>query len=68
MDKMTGKVIIEMTNEGRVNVSLDGLPLDKVLLYGLLEVGKEAVKQIVEDSKRKIQLPGPMRILPTNGS
>ena len=68
MDKPTGKFIIEMTEDGRVGIKLESLPLDKVLLYGLLEVGKEAVRQIVEDSKRKIQLPGPMRILPANGS
>ena len=67
MAKMAGTFTITVTETGQVNVNVENLPLDKIVLYGLLEVGKEAVNQIIAESKKKIQMPPVSRILPFNG-
>ena len=68
MAKMAGTFTITVTETGQVNVNVEHLPLDKVMLYGLLEVGKEAVSQIIAQSKAKIQMPPAGRILDFNGA
>lgn len=51
------RIIIEQADDGRVGVRIENLPADKITLYGLLEVARDAIPKIVEHAGGKIQLP-----------
>jgi hypothetical protein len=51
------RIVIEQADDGRVGIRIENLPADKVTLYGLLEVARDAIPKIVEQAGGRIQLP-----------
>lgn len=59
--------MIVLTAPGQVQVQISGLPIDKVTLYGLLDVAREALREIVEQNQGKIIMPALGASLEPNG-
>lgn len=48
MSEIKRGIIIECVGGGQITVNVVDLKLDKVILYGLLELAKESVKEIID--------------------